>query len=348
MAIRVPLRARPLLLITALAATVAVAPTFAAATPATPATPSPQTITSVEKQLGTLALQNSQVVEKYNQAVVLVTKREKAATDASAAARQAAKAYLAARVAFAQTIQAQYESESVGTAGALFDSNSDGNYLDRLDTLNLVSSHTAQIVKTVKAAQHASSTQAAKAKSLLASATSERDALKTKRKTVEAQIAKYKSTLATLTFAAQADYLRAANPKATAAAIKAATTDLPGAGSAAARKAVQFALAQVGKPYVFGAAGPSSFDCSGLTMAAWRQGGVSLPHSAADQYNYGHHVSRDALEPGDLIFFYQPIGHVTIYIGNGLMVSAPTEGEPVAVVPLGAFNSDYVGATRLS
>ena len=69
-------------------------------------------------------------------------------------------------------------------------------------------------------------------------------------------------------------------------------------------------------------------------MMAWAAAGVSLPHSAASQYNYGNHVSRDQLEPGDLIFFYSPIGHVTIYIGNGLMVSAPTEGEPVSVVPL--------------
>ena len=72
--------------------------------------------------------------------------------------------------------------------------------------------------------------------------------------------------------------------------------------------AVQFALDQVGKPYVCGAAGPDAYDCSGLTMASWQQGGVSLPHSAADQYNYGHHVSFDQLQPGDLMFFYQPIG----------------------------------------
>ena len=103
--------------------------------------------------------------------------------------------------------------------------------------------------------------------------------------------------------------------------------------SAQAQTAVNFALAQVGKPYVWGAAGPSSYDCSGLTMAAYRAAGISLPHSAADQYNYGHHVSDSDLQPGDLMFFYQPIGHVTIYIGNGLMVSAPQTGEDVKVIP---------------
>jgi peptidoglycan DL-endopeptidase CwlO len=80
---------------------------------------------------------------------------------------------------------------------------------------------------------------------------------------------------------------------------------------------------------------------------AWHAGGVSLPHSAANQYNYGHHVSYDQLQPGDLMFFYQPIAHVTIYIGDGLMVSAPEPGESVQVVAADAFGSDFVGATRL-
>ena len=78
-----------------------------------------------------------------------------------------------------------------------------------------------------------------------------------------------------------------------------------------------------------------------------KAGGVSLPHSAIDQYNYGTHVSRSQLQPGDLIFFYSPIGHVTIYAGDGMMVSAPETGEDVSLVPLDAFNSDYAGATHL-
>ena len=85
----------------------------------------------------------------------------------------------------------------------------------------------------------------------------------------------------------------------------------------------------------------------GLTMAAWASAGVSLPHSAAGQYNYGHHVSFNDLQPGDLLFFYQPIGHVTIYIGNGMMVSAPQTGETVKVIPADTFGSSYTGATRL-
>jgi cell wall-associated NlpC family hydrolase len=110
---------------------------------------------------------------------------------------------------------------------------------------------------------------------------------------------------------------------------------------------VNFALAQVGKPYVFGAAGPSSYDCSGLTMASYAAAGIGLPHSALMQYNYGTHVSYSQLQPGDLVFFYQPIGHVAMYIGHGMLVSAPQPGQNVMIVPLAYFRSDYVGATRL-
>ncbi|MDP9117295.1 MAG: NlpC/P60 family protein, partial [Actinomycetota bacterium] len=76
--------------------------------------------------------------------------------------------------------------------------------------------------------------------------------------------------------------------------------------------------------------------------------GVSLPHLASSQYGYGTHVSASQLQPGDLIFLYQPIGHVSIYIGNGMVVSAPQPGENVRVVPFAYFAADFVGATRLA
>ena len=119
------------------------------------------------------------------------------------------------------------------------------------------------------------------------------------------------------------------------------------APNAQAATAVAFAKAQVGKPYVWGAAGPGSYDCSGLTMASWNAAGVSLPHSAAQQYGYGTHIPESALQPGDLVFMYSPISHVTIYIGGGLLVSAPQPGQDVSIVPLSAFQNVYAGATRL-
>ncbi|UXY29411.1 C40 family peptidase [Streptomyces sp. HUAS TT20] len=96
-----------------------------------------------------------------------------------------------------------------------------------------------------------------------------------------------------------------------------------------AAKAIAFARAQIGKPYVWGATGPDSYDCSGLTSAAWRAAGVSLPRTTWDQVNVGTTVSLTNAEPGDLIFFYDDISHVGIYIGNGMMIHAPKPGAYV-------------------
>ncbi|CAN5631586.1 hypothetical protein BH24ACT11_BH24ACT11_18950 [soil metagenome] len=95
--------------------------------------------------------------------------------------------------------------------------------------------------------------------------------------------------------------------------------------------AVGTALAQVGDAYVWGAQGPDAFDCSGLTMYAWAAGGVSLPHSAAMQSTMGVPVTRDSLQPGDLVFYYSPISHVGIYAGNGQLVHAANPSAPVNV-----------------
>ncbi|MET8448455.1 C40 family peptidase [Streptomyces sp. NPDC005209] len=99
--------------------------------------------------------------------------------------------------------------------------------------------------------------------------------------------------------------------------------------TAKADKALAFARAQIGKPYVWGATGPGSYDCSGLTQAAWKAAGVSLPRTTWDQVNAGTTVSLADARPGDLIFFYDDISHVGIYIGGGMMIHAPKPGAYV-------------------
>jgi len=103
------------------------------------------------------------------------------------------------------------------------------------------------------------------------------------------------------------------------------------APTSAAQVAVDTALSQLGKPYVWAGAGPSSYDCSGLTQYAFRAAGISLPHSSRMQSTMGVPVSRANLQPGDLIFFYSPVGHVGIYLGGGKMVHAPTSGDVVRI-----------------
>ncbi|MEU2765507.1 NlpC/P60 family protein [Streptomyces diastaticus] len=106
----------------------------------------------------------------------------------------------------------------------------------------------------------------------------------------------------------------------------------PGSSYAAkAEKVIAFARAQMGKPYVWGAAGPDSFDCSGLTQAAWKTAGISLPRTTWNQVGVGQKVSVDAAQPGDLVFFYDDISHVGIYIGGGEMIHAPKPGADVRV-----------------
>ncbi|MEU3252805.1 NlpC/P60 family protein [Streptomyces sp. NPDC006997] len=96
-----------------------------------------------------------------------------------------------------------------------------------------------------------------------------------------------------------------------------------------AEKALAFARAQIGKPYVWGATGPDSYDCSGLTQAAWNAAAISLPRTTYDQVNAGTTVSLSSAQPGDLVFFYDDVTHVGIYIGNGMMIHAPKPGAYV-------------------
>lgn len=116
--------------------------------------------------------------------------------------------------------------------------------------------------------------------------------------------------------------------------------------SSAASIAVQAAYSAIGTPYLWGGADPSTgFDCSGLTMWSWAQAGVSLPHSSAMQYAVLPHVSSSDLQPGDLVFFYSPIHHVAIYVGNGMMIHAPHTGSYVQLTSFWSYPS-FVGAAR--
>ncbi|MGH3318612.1 MAG: NlpC/P60 family protein [Streptosporangiaceae bacterium] len=134
----------------------------------------------------------------------------------------------------------------------------------------------------------------------------------------------------------------------------AATTDpssassgpsVPGSGKGAA--AAQAALSKIGTPYVWGAAGPDSFDCSGLVVWSYKQVGISLPHYTGALWTAGPHVSRSELQPGDLVFYYPDHHHVGIYVGNGKMINAPYTGTTVQVEPVDG-GGDYSGAVRVA
>jgi len=132
-----------------------------------------------------------------------------------------------------------------------------------------------------------------------------------------------------------------AAPAAAPVAVQSATVVAP---TAAAQAAVDTALAQLGKPYVWGGAGPNGFDCSGLTQFAYGAAGIALPHSSRMQAGVGTLVAPGGMQPGDLVFFYSPISHVGIYIGGGKMIDAPYPGTSVRITSISQL--PYVGAVR--
>jgi cell wall-associated NlpC family hydrolase len=118
---------------------------------------------------------------------------------------------------------------------------------------------------------------------------------------------------------------------------------IPGV-SPGASAAVNYARAQLGKPYRWGGAGPDSFDCSGLTMMAWKAGGVGLPHSSQAQYSGTTRIPLSSVQPGDLIFYYSDIHHVAIYEGGGTIITAPRTGDVVKRASM--YYTTPVGAGR--
>ncbi|MER6433016.1 NlpC/P60 family protein [Streptomyces sp900105245] len=137
-----------------------------------------------------------------------------------------------------------------------------------------------------------------------------------------------------------------------AAALKAQTAwldtgvlkDVDGKASARGRKAVAFATAQLGKPYVWGAEGPDSFDCSGLTSQAWAAAGHPVPRTSQEQWKQLRHVDVKDMRPGDLVIYFGDASHVAMYIGDGAIIHAPRPGRSVTVA--GAGSMPILGVVR--
>ncbi|MFJ8431089.1 NlpC/P60 family protein [Kitasatospora sp. NPDC094019] len=123
-----------------------------------------------------------------------------------------------------------------------------------------------------------------------------------------------------------------------------ATTPAPPAAGGRGAAVVQFAYAQLGKPYGWSMTGPSSFDCSGLTGAAYRAADVKIPRTSQEQWKIGTRIARGDLQPGDLVFFYGDLHHVGVYIGDGKMIHAPRTGKNIEVLAIGVM--PYMGAVR--
>jgi cell wall-associated NlpC family hydrolase len=210
--------------------------------------------------------------------------------------------------------------------------------LDRMQTLNLLAQRASDQLDDLGVAERAFQEEMARLRKVERDREEQVKRLAAEKAKVDKLVRRTENLLSQLRQSGGAGAVNGIDPGLPAGALG----PLPSGGGAAA--AVRYAYAQIGKPYVFGADGPGSFDCSGLTMMAWRQGGIALPHSAAAQYGIGRHVSRSELQPGDLIFRYSPISHVAMYVGGGMQIAATHTGSTVKLQS--AFYGPIVGYSR--
>ncbi len=242
----------------------------------------------------------------------------------------------AVRAQVSDSVVRQLEGEGISTVGQIVVSDDPGAFLDSLSTMSsfndlqssLLSDYGTEL-EALEIRQEATDERADEIADLT-------EQLSTDKDTVDGKLAEAKDLLGDLE-AEERERLLASRSSSVRV-----PSSVPASGRAAA--AVQYAMAQVGDAYVYGAAGESAFDCSGLTMRAWAQAGVSLPHSSSAQYSSGPHVAASDLQPGDLVFYYSPISHVGMYIGNGMIVHAANPGAGVTVG--GLYSMPYVGAVR--
>ncbi|MFE9365151.1 NlpC/P60 family protein [Streptomyces sp. NPDC006978] len=287
--------------------------------------------------------------EKYNGA-----KEEAAASEKSLdalrdeAARRTVRLN-AARDTLGSYATAQYRSAGIDPAVRLALSSDPDEYLERASYEDRAGDRQAGAVNGVRRQISDIAQLRARAEDELAVLASRRAELKKHKDAVRTKLADARKLLATLTAEQRAGYERSADAAHGGSGVR-ADRGIPrgsvAAPNARAAQAVDFAYGALGKPYVWGATGPASFDCSGLTQAAWRAAGVSLPRTTYTQINAGQRVSRSELAPGDLVFFYSGVTHVGLYIGGGQMIHAPRPGAPVRIAPISEM--PFAGATRVA
>ena len=321
---------------------------------AVPGAPSPSAPTTSAQAMAQLRAFNEQfekVTEQYNDARILLTKRTAQAKTASAKATAAAKTVSAFRGRIKQLVASETRSDPFGTFGAMLSSDSPADFVSQASIIDVVSSRRAAVLAEASKASAAATKAAKDAKAAQAAAAKLTHDLSAKRTQLAKQAAQSKAMFDRLSASERQAFVdsqaapvdRASrNETRTVPSAGAPTVNVPASGGAAT--AVAAAKSKLGSPYVWAAAGPSTFDCSGLTMWAWAQAGVSLPHSSSMQYSSGPKVSVSSLQPGDLVFYGSPIHHVALYVGGGQVIHAPQTGDVVRYASVDMM--PIVGAVR--
>ena len=318
-------------LITALSA-LALA-TVAGLVPTTSASAEP-TIDDVQVRVDRLYHEAEQASERYNDARLELQELRQELTSLTSDQDRQDKRLGKVQAQVAASIVRQYEGEGLSVAGQVVVSEDPSAFLSELSTMSAFNDLQAQMFDEYATELKALDIRREATAKRTAQVASTEKQLADEQETIESKLSEAESLLGKL----EAEERDALASRETVRM----PTDVPVSGRAAA--AVNYALAQVGKSYVYGAAGPNSFDCSGLTMMAWAQAGVALPHSSSAQFNSGPRIAASDLRPGDLVFYYSPISHVGMYIGNGKIVDAANPRSGVRVT--GLYSMPYVGAVR--
>ena len=297
------------------------------------------TASRLEDQLDQLNRESDQLVEQYNQSNEALQRIRRSLKGLRAQASGAESDLRKLQRVLGARASAAYVQGAGSAVAAVLGSDDPNAAIDRVQVLDLLANHDGDLMDQLWVAGKALDARQGELVAAEKAQAAEVDRLAAKKAEVERAADKTRALLARM---------RAADRPSTPSRPSDPVAPPPSGGggggaSGSAAAVVAYARAQVGKPYCYGGSGSACFDCSGLTMMAWRQAGVSLPHSSAAQYSVGRRVSAGELQPGDLIFYYSPISHVSVYIGNGQRISATHTGDYVRVQSLG---SSIVGFAR--
>ena len=295
------------------------------------AAPAP-TLSSLVAQAKQLTYQINALSEQYDGLRVQLSSARTAAAKAKKAADADTAALKNSKATVARLAAASYESAGYDPTLQILSATNPDQYLNQASIMEQLDQTNGTRVTNLQKAKAADQRAKETAQQQIAKVTALETSMNAKTKQIQAEISKVNS--ATMTQAMAVFNQTGSYPD----------IAIPG-GSSVGAKALRAALTRRGDPYVWGAAGPSEFDCSGLVLWAYAQEGIHLDHYTGNQWNEGTHVSRDQLEPGDLVFFYADISHVGLYLGDGLMVDAPSFGQDVMVQKINW--SIYVGAVRV-
>jgi peptidoglycan DL-endopeptidase CwlO len=319
-------------------------------TVAPPASAAPSSIASAQREVDRLRELAAEKYEAANEAKIEIARLQRE-TESLVKTKATIEGQVDKRAsALAKLAISQYQAGGLGEDLSILFSRDPSGYLNDATTLDIVSKRYGSMVRDLQATQKklANSQLVLQDRTRLLQAQQTR--LQQQVRSAQADLAKAESILKNMKASERKklERLQKQREDKIYSASKKVAAQYKG-DSSRGSLALRYALAQLGDIYVWAAAGPTRWDCSGLTMRSFQQAGVSLPHSSRMQYRYGRAVSRGDLRPGDLVFFGNPISHVAIYMGGNKMVQAPRPGKRVEVVSFsGRFGTKpYIGARRL-